>query len=719
MKVSIYPRITDTKNNKDVFIEEILIGIREGKWQDVCLPVMKETDKQKRTEFKKLVPYFTAAGTFKERNNKGINEPSGLIAIDFDEVDNLEMYINLIKADHYTFAIFKSISHTGFCTLVKIDSNKYAESFDGLANYYFNLLKIPIDPACKDISRPRYVSYDPDCYNNPSSKIFKEYPKKEAKAQVYQRTQINYLHTDDKFNRVLQKINTDITGDYNQWIRIGFAIASQYGDSGLDYFHYVSKYSPSYVSAITDRQYKFCCRGKAGVTISTFYYYCKQAGIEISDKTEDFTAKIAHYAKTGGRNKESAKKVLEMQGIKADDTIIDAVFESDNYRPPIKDGENGDKLNIDDVEMWLNTNYSIKKNSITRFYELDGKPIETEDFNSIYIAAKKQFDKLSRDIFDCIIFSNFTPTYNPIKDYLDTLKWDNEDRIHQLTESINSDTGTFDYRRILLQSWLLGIIETIYLEEANILQLILAGKQNTGKSIFFKKLLPKRLNNYFGLSQLDKGKDDELLMCQKLIILDDEYSGKSKLDAKLIKRLLSAPSFDLREPYGKKNVTLKRIASLCATSNETELLNDSTGNRRNIIFEVIGKFSYDLYNSIDKEQLFAQIVALHKLGYKSELTDAMIELIEQYTGSKHSETSIEAETLFMCFEVPEVASDYDFYTTTEIKNTIESSTVQKININKLGSQLKRLGYKRDKKRGIYGYYIKKKYNRSESNEPIF
>ena len=710
MKVSVYPKITDAKNNTDVFIEEVLLGIREGKWQDVCLPVMKESDKTTRQNLKKRVPYFTAAGTFKERNNKGLNEPSGLIAIDFDDVDNLEMYINLIKADEYTFACFKSISHTGFCALVKIDSAKYSESFEGLSAYYFTLLKIPIDPACKDISRPRYVSFDPDCYQNPKSKIFKDIPKKEPKAQTYQRTQVNYLHTDDKFNRVMQKINTDITGDYNQWIRIGFAIASQYSDSGLDYFHHISKFSASYVPLITDKQYKFCCRGKAGVTISTFYYYCKQAGIEISDKTEDFTAKIAHYAKTGGRNKESAKKVLEMQGITPNETIIDAVFESDNYKPPIQDGDKGDKLNIDDVEIWLNTNYSIKKNSITRFYEMENKPIETEDFNSIFIAAKKQFDKLSRDIFDCIIFSNFTPIYNPIMNYLNSLHWDEVDRLKQLTESITSDTGTFDYRRILLQSWLLGIIETIYLEEANILQLILAGKQNTGKSIFFKKLLPTPLKSYFGLSQLDKGKDDELLMCQKLLILDDEYSGKSKLDAKLIKRLLSAPSFDLREPYGKKNVTLKRIATLCATSNETELLNDSTGNRRNIIFEVTGKFSYDLYNSIDKEQLFAQIVAFHKLGYKSELTDAMIDEIDKYTGAKHSEASIEAETIMMCFETPDIATDYDFYTTTEIKNTIESGTVQKLSAKKLGMELKRLGYRRDKKGGVYGYFAKKKFN---------
>jgi predicted P-loop ATPase len=195
--------------------------------------------------------------------------------------------------------------------------------------------------------------------------------------------------------------------------------------------------------------------------------------------------------------------------------------------------------------------------------------------------------------------------------------------------------------------------------------------------------------------------------------LDDEYSGKSKLDAKLIKRLLSAPSFDLREPYGKKNVTLRRIATLCATSNETELLNDPTGNRRNIIFEVTGKFSYDKYNAINKAQLFAQIVKMHKDGYKAEITDGMIALIEQYTGEKHAETSIESECVAMLFEEPKNASNYDFMTATKIKDIIEKNTEQKLSIKKLGMELKRMGYMRIRKNNIYGYQILPKFNDSK------
>lgn len=718
MKVSVYKSITDIKNNTDIFIDEILRDIKNGKWQDICLKIAAEPDKKKRTELKTKVPYFTASGTFNIRNSKGINEHSGLIAIDFDDVDNVDMYINLINKDQYTFASFKSISHRGFCVLVKIDSNKHLESFEGLANYYYSLLKIPIDPACKDLSRPRYISYDPDAFLCHTSKIFKEYPKKEPKKEKYQRTKVDYLHTNDRFDRVLKEIinkKIDITGDYNQWVRIGFAIASKYGDAGLDYFNTISQFSTLFDSNKCDRQYKFCCRNKQGISISTFYYYAQQNGIKISDDKEDYQAKIAHYAKQGGRNKESVKEILTIKGETPNDSIIDAVFESDNFEPKSSNDDGGNnKLCIDDVEIWINTNYSIKKNEITRFYENNGEELQSEDLNSIYIAAKKVFDKLSREIFDTIIFSKFTPTYNPIVEYLDNLakSWDNEDRIEQLCKSITSTTGDFDYRRILLQSWLLGIIESVYTDEPNILQLILAGKQNTGKSVFFKKLLPKDLKKYFALSQLDKGKDDELLMCQKLLILDDEYSGKSKLDAKLIKRLLSAPSFDLREPYGKRNITLRRIATLAATSNETELLNDPTGNRRNIIFEVTDKFDYDLYNSIDKEQLFAQLTTMHKQGYTSQLTNAMIDLIEENTGHKHAEVSVEAETIIMLFEPPENATKWDFMTATQIKNIIESNTVQKLNTKKLGMELKRLGYERHQKKGVgYGYLIQSKFRK--------
>ena len=197
-------------------------------------------------------------------------------------------------------------------------------------------------------------------------------------------------------------------------------------------------------------------------------------------------------------------------------------------------------------------------------------------------------------------------------------------------------------------------------------------------------------------------------MCEKLIIIDDEFSGKSKTDAIMMKRMLSAPSFDLRAPYGKGNETYKRLATLAATTNETRILNDSTGNRRNLVFNVTGQFDYELYGRIDKAQLFAQIVTMHNEGYSSIITAGYIKLMDEFTAEQHSEVSLEEECISMLFEEPANATAYNFLSATHIKNIIESNTVQRLNIKKLINALKRLGYENKRTAASNGFLIKQK-----------
>jgi len=54
-----------------------------------------------------------------------------------------------------------------------------------------------------------------------------------------------------------------------------------------------------------------------------------------------------------------------------------------------------------------------------------------------------------------------------------------------------------------------------------------------------RRLLPKPLANYYAESKLDGGKDDDILLTKKLIIMDDEFGGKSKFEAKRFKELTS------------------------------------------------------------------------------------------------------------------------------------------------------------------------------------
>ncbi|MGA0081719.1 MAG: VapE domain-containing protein [Ilumatobacteraceae bacterium] len=706
--VTLFQRgIKQTTGGQHTDINAILEHIRVGTWQDLAIAIAAEPDKEKRQELKARVPYFTPSGQFDKRKNDALIAHSGLMAIDFDEVEEINNAAAVLGNDPFTFAVFRSISGRGLCVLVKVEPNKHAETFNALQEYYFKLLRLPLDPSGKDVARARYISFDPDLVHNPQSKVFKV-AKQEASKQPAARD-LRSLHLGSNFERILSDLDRDITGGYQQWRDIGFAIASEYGQGGEHYFQHISSFGPQYDHDITAKHYRHFCRqtptGANRIGIGTFYYYAKLAGIDIRPpKSAQRTATMARQALNQGRDAESVKQALAIEGVEADAEALEAVFSA----PPSSQPEADPRapLDIEEVEGWVRMGYPVKRNAITRMYELKGRELETEDFNTMFIAAKKQFPKLSREIFDTLMFSRFTPTYNPLREYFAGLagQWDGADHIGQLAASITSDTGTAEWRRRIVQKWLLGIVESVLDETPNILCLVLAGKKNTGKTVFFKQLLPRELHNqYFAASQLDKGKDDEILMCQRLIIFDDEYSGKSKQDAKHMKRILSADNFTLREPYGRKNVTLRRLATLCGTCNELEILNDPTGNRRILVIEATGQFDFDGYNNTDKRQLFAQVVALHAAGERSTLSNSDIDALESNTGEKFAEVSIELELVRQF--VHQSSFNGDFMTATMIKVRLEKETEQRLNMRRLGMALKQAGHERVFLNRQFGYLV--------------
>jgi predicted P-loop ATPase len=180
--------------------------------------------------------------------------------------------------------------------------------------------------------------------------------------------------------------------------------------------------------------------------------------------------------------------------------------------------------------------------------------------------------------------------------------------------------------------------------------LALVGGQNSGKTEWFRRLLPNELKKYYAESKLDAGKDDDILMCQKLIVMDDEMGGKSKQDEKRFKELTSKQVFSLRAPYARSNEDFKRLAVLCGTSNDREVINDPTGNTRIFPVNVIS-INHAKYNSINKDELFIEIMKLYESGENHELTkDELIQL--GLVSDRHTTLAIEEEAINRFFRKP-------------------------------------------------------------------
>ena len=74
----------------------------------------------------------------------------------------------------------------------------------------------------------------------------------------------------------------NLTEDYNDWLRVGFALAGELGEGGRTYFHRLSQMSAKYDAGECDKKYDNCLHAKGhGVQIETLYWMAGQAGIDL------------------------------------------------------------------------------------------------------------------------------------------------------------------------------------------------------------------------------------------------------------------------------------------------------------------------------------------------------------------------------------------------------------------------------------------------------
>lgn len=705
MTVTFYNN-TSGKEKVDAELISIVRAIRKGNWKDKVIEYRnivsekgKESDEAKL--FKRYdLPAFTVSGTFENaRKASQLTAHSGFIAVDIDGVEDVESTCSELYADDYTYAGFVSVSGSGICLIVKIDPKKHLESFLGLEHYYFKKYNLQIDQACKDVNRLRFVSDDPDLIINESAKIFKDYPPKQKGRPKKQ----NHIVTGkNDFEYVLQQIqerHIDLTSDYGAWVEIGMAIKSEFGDMGLEYYHAISQYYNGYDPDKTARKYKsFSATGKT--TIASFFYYAKQAGLEIKTPETKVISTVAKFAKKGRRTAKDAVRQLEkIDGI--DPGISEPIVKQIYSSPDAANDDSEDDL-VFQIQEFIKRQYDIRYNEVTNKYELSGVPMSDRDTNSIYLDCKGVIPKASKDLIISCIDSDRTPQYNPIKEFFrKNAHLKPNGLIREISDTLDTPTGKtgdkqyHDYAYYFIRKWMIGAV-AMWLGKHSPLMLVLAGeRQNTGKTHWFRYILPDEMQSYFGEAELTGDKDENLMMCSKMILSNDEMSNKSKRDIAMVKKLCSAQWFNLRRPYGRLAEDFRRIAALAGTSNPLEIISDPTGNRRIIPIEVLD-IDHEKYNAIDKTELWLEAYHAFKDGEEYQLSRADIDNLNSQT-AVFEEASAESD-LIMKYCMPPNKGSLELVTATEIKDYIEKRSEQRLNIRKLGMELKKLGYEKNGQR---------------------
>lgn len=684
--ISFYKNVKQIESKDTLPFDLFLEAIRSGKWQDDVFKVRLIQDKDQRRAAKALMPNVTISGQFGKREDKDCKLHSGYIGIDIDDLGNeVEATKQLLSQDPYVSACFVSIGGLGLCTVIKIDPEKHREAFEGIADYLIKKYQLIVDPTGINPSRTRFVSYDPYIYINEKALTFKKYLPKPKVRKV-----TATIFVQDEFDRViseLTKASVSCVEDYRDWRDIAFGLADQFGEAGRGYFHSLSSCSPKYEASMCDRQYTHALKrnGRGGnkITIATIYWHAKQAGINVASERTKRIAAATSTLKKAGLNAESiAESLKRHEGITGAEDVIKQAFAAN------ASFAEGESL-VENIRMWLRHNFQLKRNVVTRKLENSGKILDEIDLNTMFLDCKILFDQVTFDLFCKVLFSANTPQYNPLTDWFEERK--EQQPVGYITAIFDSFSTNGDYLHYFGTKWLVSIIASVYGEHSPLMLIFAGERQGSGKTEAFRRLLPIELKSYYAeISPGMKDTDFNIMLTQNLIVMDDECGGKSKNDAKHLKSILSKQVFTLREPYGKMNVDLRRLAVLCGTTNDLAILNDPTGNRRLLPMEILS-IDFAKYNSVDKEQLFIEAYQLFKSGFDWTLAgDDMVKLSS--TAGRFEDYSMEYELIQKYFMYPKGALTSDL-SSSEIKIILENKSLQRsLSLKRIGMELKRLGY---------------------------
>ena len=704
MLISHYKNIHDSQDT-DIEFDNFLEGVRSGRWQDIALEVRNAPNKEIKELKKKTAPLVTVSGSFAARKDDAIRKHSNLIAIDIDNLDDAVATKNRIGADPYVLAAFVSISGKGLCLIVKIDGTRHLDAFNAIAAYLYNEYQLIVDQSGKNVSRARFISYDPALIQNPNAATFKKYlPKKKE----YKQQKVVVIKTDfDSMIAQMDQKGLNLCEDYSDWIRICYGLVSEFGEQGREHFHTLSATSSKYNSIDCDSQFTACLKnhneskGKKS-SIGSIYYLAKQNGIDIYTEHSKAIMRHATSQRAAGLSADSIVKSLEVSGITPEESkeIVEQIVSKDiKYK--------SESISTD-IAAFVNT-YDLRRNIITRKIELSYKAIDDSDINSIFLDSKAIFKESSKDLVTSIIFSNRVQSYNPLHEFFESELYEyNNDQwpnIQLLLSSIITDTQDADF---FILRWLLSVVASAYGNKSELVLVFCGEKQGTGKTHWFRYLLPKKIRYLYAESKMDAGKDDEILMCGRLIINDDEYGGKSKREEKRMKELTSKEFINVREPYGRVSVDLKRLAVFCGTSNEMQILSDPTGNRRIMPIHILG-IDHELYNQCDKEALWRELFCMFQRGAEYTILKEDIERLNAAT--EMYKLSTPEDDLISKKLTPGSSTGLgEWMTLTDIQQYLMADTkFNYLNTQRIGSILTALGFKKDRrtinKSKVMMYYV--------------
>ena len=309
------------------------------------------------------------------------------------------------------------------------------------------------------------------------------------------------------------------------------------------------------------------------------------------------------------------------------------------------------------LETYLSDKYDFRFNVLTEQTEYAPKTetsyqmIDQRTLNTFCIDARSQgINCWDKDV-SRLLLSQKIKDFHPFTDYITNLpEWDGTDRVTELAKRVSDKTlwvnGFHRWMLAMSAQWMNFDVQC-----ANaVAPLLISTEQGRCKSTFCSILLPEELQRFY----IDKFDITSVSGCeQKLslfgLINMDEFDRYSIRTMATLKNLMQLKRPTFRKSHRSYYSQLPRIASFIGTSNQKELLTDTTGSRRFLCVEVKEKIDC---TPPDYTQLYAQLKAELLAGERYWFTSEEEKEI-QANNRPFYKALPEQEVFFKCFRLPE------------------------------------------------------------------
>jgi hypothetical protein len=640
---------------KDIELSVVLEEIKTGKYKTEIIALRQLLEQGKEDDYdkeKEKLPGFTPSGTYKGgRRQSLIVSYSGIIILDIDDIPEkrLQELVLLCKADPFVLACFISPGGQGLKVLVRVSSAmaEHKEAFNQLKMYYENLFEVTIDKSGKDYTRLCFVSWDEELYYSLESKIFKV--KIEMKSgNIKSAVDIEQIYADCV--KLTEKSHRYNKGDRNNFV------------------HHLA-----------------CICNRAGISKEAAAYHIR--GDYNYDDAEVKSSIESAYTNSG---------------------------EFDTAKPGKKKKASGKSVIIR-AERYLSDHYDFRFNVVIGLLEYKPKGefayklMNDYKENSLYRELQKNDIPCGISKLRNILQSDYCPQFNPFESYFKSLPaWDGKtDFIDQLAETITTTNQTF--WKMAFKKWLVAVVACVLNDDViNHTVIVFTGSQGIGKTTWMENLSPQELSKYKFSGTINPNNKDTLIHLVECMLINlDELENLNRTEIGSLKELITKNQIRVRRPYGHNNETYPRRASFMGSVNTNQFLNDTTGSRRFLCFEVTG---IDYKHKVNLAGAFAQALHLSRTGFeywftKSEISDVTA------NNETYQVRTVEEEMLQTWFEPCKEADATNFFNASQLLVKISDKARTQVhtgNAISIGKACHKLGFLRLKKKGLFVYAVKER-----------